>query len=180
MPLAYKRGYRRGNSNRGLALRPVDSNKNIVYFQGSHTTSGNTQVIAVAKDSALNSVQNEVERGCSIRAIHYSIDVCGTFTSGTNMQSVVYIMKNPGTNITNPSPGFEGTSNEKKFIIKTFQGMTMRNQDGNIPLHWEGWLKIPRRYGRMGADDRWDVTIATTTTSATGHFTYQFIYKWYK
>ncbi len=86
-------------------------------------------------------------------------------------------MKNPGANLTTPTPRTEGSSNEKKFIIKTWNYMTMRNQDGNPPYHFEGWLKIPQRYQRMGAADQW--VIVTVCTNAAAHFTLQAIYKWF-
>ncbi len=87
-------------------------------------------------------------------------------------------MKNPGANLIPPGVFVMGSSNEKKFIIKQWSAMTMRNQDGNPPYHWEGWIKIPKRYQRMGTDDRWDIVWATDTLTA--HGTLQCIYKWFR
>ncbi len=56
--------------------------------------------------------------------------------------------------------------------------MTMRNQDGNPPFHWEGWIKVPKRYQRMGTDDTFRLAFQTTT--AAGHISAQLIYKWYR
>ncbi len=86
-------------------------------------------------------------------------------------------MKNPGNNLTSPTPRTEGSSNEKKFIFKTWNYMTMRNQDGNPPYHWEGWVKIPKRYQRFGADD--NLIITTACTNAAAHFSCMALYKWY-
>ena len=53
--------------------------------------------------------------------------------------------------------------------------MTMRNQDGNPPYHWEGWLKIPKRYQRMGTDDIWQMVVGVS--AGTGHHSVNAIYK---
>ncbi len=55
--------------------------------------------------------------------------------------------------------------------------MVMRNQDGNPPYHWEGWVKIPKRYQRMGADDV--ITIVSGMSAETGHLFLNTIYKEY-
>ncbi len=89
------------------------------------------------------------------------------------------MFKNPGANLTVPQPISQGTSNEKKFIFKTWQFMVMRNQEGNTPFHWEGWIRIPRRYQRMGTDDLITLVYANTT-ALTGHISFTSIYKWYR
>ncbi len=56
--------------------------------------------------------------------------------------------------------------------------MTMRNQDGNPPYHWEGWIKVPKRYQRMGTDDILQLIYATD--AGVGHWAGEAIYKWYR
>ncbi len=53
--------------------------------------------------------------------------------------------------------------------------MTMRNQDGNPPYHWEGWVKIPKIYQRMGTDDTWQFVFGNN--SGLGHGAFNVIYK---
>ncbi len=175
MPRNYS--MRRPRYNRGLALRPVDSIKNVKYAEFSTGVTKVEQVLALAKDSPVTTVATEVKRGSTIKNIWLSLDVCGLAATGVLQTTTFYIMKNPGNNLTSPTPRTEGTSNEKKFIFKTWNAMTMRNQDGNTPYHWEGWIKIPRRYQRMGTDDKIIMVFATTT--AAGHGSLQVIYKWY-
>ncbi len=153
--------------------------KNVRYVNGGLTNTLTQNLIAVAQDNPTTAVSEDVQRGCVIKAIYYSIDICGLNATGINNQVGAFFFKNPGTNLTTPAVGTEGTSNEKKFVCKSFQGMIMRNQDGNAPLHWEGWFKVPKRYQRMGTNDRWEFAINTITVTSTGHFTGQFIYKWY-
>ncbi len=148
------------------------------FTASTGTTTASTTLI-LTKDSAVNTVANEVERGCNVSSIWLSLDVCGLAGTGVLQRTGCYIIKNSGNNLaTIPSAFAVGTSNEKKFIIKQWQYMTMRNQDGNPPNHWEGWIKIPKGMQRCGADDLW--SLAFTTTTAAGHLSGQCIYKWYK
>ncbi len=135
-------------------------------------------LIAKAVTSPAPTTTNDVSHGCIIKAIWCSFDVCGLAATGVLQRTVVYLIKNPGDNLTLPGGFSVGSSNEKKFVIKQWQFMTMRNQDGNVPMHWEGWIKLPRRYHRMGTDDTW--RLAFQTDAAAGHFSAQFIYKWYR
>ncbi len=159
-------------------LRPVNSNKNVVDFTASTGIADASNIIALTVDSAANTSATEVERGCSIKAIWLSFDVCGLAATGILQRTNLYIIKNPGANLTFPGIFTVGTSNEKKFVFKQWQFMTMRNQDGNNPGHWEGWIPIPKRYQRMGADDT--IVLRFATSTVTGHISSQAIYKWYK
>ncbi len=105
------------------------------------------------------------------------VDGCGLGGTGVLNNMDFYMFKNPGANLTPPAPISVGTSNEKKFVFKTWHFMIMRNQDGNTPFHWEGWVKIPKRYQRMGTDDLIQCVVANTAT-LTGHFSFMAIYKW--
>ncbi len=165
--------------NRGLSLRPIDSMKNSTDAIGSLSGTRTEIIIARAVDTPTSAVTVDVQRGSIIKAIYISLDVCGLGGTGVLNNFQGYLMKNPGTNLTPPDPGTIGSSNEKKFIIKEWGGMIMRNQDGNAPLHWEGWIKIPRRYHRMGTDDLWVIELICTS-GVTGHLFVKTIYKWYR
>ncbi len=172
-------GYRRGFSRRrgAMSLRPVNSIKNSVTGTASSGTTTQTIVVAKAVTSPSPTVSIECSHGSTIKAIWLSLDVCGLAATGVLQITDFYLMKNPGANLTPPAPVSVGTSNEKKFVIKQWRAQTMRNQDGNPPYHWEGWIKLPRIYHRMGTDDRWDFVFATST--AAGHVSIQAIYKWF-
>lgn len=170
---------RRGFSGmkRGFGLRPVDSNKNIVEIAGNPGTTTTTQILAKAVDSAALTVKNDVERGCTIHGINIIMDVCGLAATGVRQRTQLYLMKNPGANLTAPGAFSVGASNEKKFVIKMWSFQTMRNQDGNPPYHVEEYIKL-NRYKRFGADDTLDLVFETD--SAAGHLSGLAIYKWYK
>ncbi len=120
----------------------------------------------------------EVSQGSVIKAIYVVMDICGLGASGVLNNYNGYLIKNGGANLTPPAPISVGTSNEKRWIIRQWHGMIMRNQDGNAPLHWEGWIKIPKRFQRMGTDDIWQI-VMQCTSGVTGHFSLYIIYKWY-
>ncbi len=162
-----------------MSLNVINSIKNSIT--SSFGTSGTTGTVVIAKavNTPASTVATDVSQGCIIRAIYCIIDGCGLGGTGVLNIQQFYIIKNPGNNLTVPDPKSVGTSNEKKFVFKEWQFMIMRNQDGNVPFHWEGWLRIPKRYQRMGTDDL--LTFVHANTAAlTGHMSVKFIYKWYR
>ncbi len=170
---------RRGSygNRRGMALRPVNSMKNVHEIAQSTGTTPISDILAVVKDTPVTSGDSEVLRGCIIKAIYLIFDVYGLAGTGVRQRTHLYLIKNPGNNLTNPTPFAVGTSNEKKFIFRQWAFQTMRNQDGNPPFHFEQWIKIPKRYQRFGTDDLLQLVFATDT--AAGHLSGQCIYKWY-
>ncbi len=166
-----------GRKSRKLQLVTINSEKHIVDKVEALSSVTTVSLIAKAVTAPSNTVTTDCRRGGTIKAIWVSLDFCGLGTSGNNNRAVVYMMKNPGDNLTSPAPLATGSSNEKKFIFKMWSQMVMRNQDGNPPYHWEGWVKIPKRYQRMGADDV--ITIVSGMSAETGHLFLNTIYKEY-
>ncbi len=154
----------------------VTTLKNSAVITDSVGTGVGTITIAKATDSPATSTNADVKNGCVIKAIWLSIDFCGLAASGVQQTTAIYLIKNAGANLTAPSPFTVGQSNEKRFIFKQWSQMTMRNQDGNPPYHWEGWVKIPRGHHRMATDDIWQ--IRHSVDSAAGHIKVEFIYKY--
>ncbi len=168
--------YRRRVFSRGP--RPIiNSEKHIVDFSQTLTTSIGNSLIAKAVTAPSNTVDTDCHRGGHIKAIWVSLDFCSIGTTATNIRALVYLIKNPGDNLTEPGVFAVGTSNEKKFVFKMWSQMTMRNQDGNPPYHWEGWIKIPKRYQRMGTDDT--IRLIAGISAETGHLFANCIYKEY-
>ncbi len=140
-----------------------------------------TQVVTdliLTVDTPVTANRTEVQRGCNIKAIYISLDVCGLAATGVLNIADFFLMKNPGNNLTEPSAATIGSSNEKKYVFKTWRAMIMRNQDGNVPYHWEGWIRIPKRYQRFGTDDTLSFSIVCSSAQV-GHFSIMSIYKWY-
>ena len=127
--LVYRRGFSRRRG--ALGLNVINSIKNSVVFQvGTSGTTG-SQIIAKAVNTPSSTVTNDVSHGCVIKAIYCILDGCGLGGSGVLNVMNMYIIKNPGANLAVPDPASVGSSNEKKFIIKEFQFMVMRSQEGN-------------------------------------------------
>ncbi len=166
--------YRRRGSYRRGPVRTII--KNSAAFSASTGTTQTSQIIAQANDIPDNTASFEVKNGCHIKAIWLSIDLCDLAATGVLQQVGCYLFKNMGNNLVAPSPFTVGNSNEKRFVIKEWSFMQMRNQDGNPPYHWEGWIKIPRYHQRMGTDDSWSLQFLLNT--AAGHMLVKFVYKW--
>ena len=175
------RWYTGRRRSRNAAPRVViNSIKNTPNFSiGTTGTKDSSTLIAKAVNSPSSTVANDVSQGCIIKAIYCIFDGCGLGGTGVLNNMDFYIIKNPGDNLSTPDPRSVGTSNEKKFVFRQWHFMIMRNQDGNTPFHWEGWIKIPRIYQRMGTDDTFRVAVQNTA-ALTGHFSSQFVYKWYR
>ncbi len=157
----------------------VSSIKNAVNIAIGTTGTTSTTLVAKAVTAPSPTVTTDVSHGCIIKAIYITIDGCGLAATGVLNNMDIYLWKNPGANLTAPAPISVGSSNEKKFVFRQWHFIVMRNQDGNTPFHWEGWVKIPKRYQRMGTDDRFDL-IQANTSGVTGHFSAYCIYKWYR
>ncbi len=161
-------------------IRPIiNSIKNQVPKAVGTTGTLQTLIVAKATNTPLSTVDSDVSNGCIIKAIWISVNGCGLGGTGVQNNMNFYMMKNPGNNLVPPAPNSWGTSNEKKFIFRSWTFMIMRNQDGNVPFHWEGWIRVPKRYQRMGIDDVISITVLNTA-AITGHFSFECIYKWYR
>ncbi len=161
-----------------MSLNVINSIKNTQDATASTGTTLQDILIAKAVTSPAPTVKSDVSHGSIIKAIWLSFDVCGLAATGVLQRTACYLMKNPGDNLTGPGAFSVGSSNEKKFVIRQWQYMTMRNQDGNAPNHWEGWIPLPKRYWRMGTDDTWRFHFEASTGA--GHLSVQSIYKWYR
>ncbi len=163
--------------SRKLRLVTINSVKHVVDV-GAGTTAANLVIdLAKAVNSPSNTVTTDCHHGATIKAIWISLDFCGLAATGARQNHMCYLFKNPGANLTPPGTFAVGSSNEKKFVIKMWSSMTMRNQDGNPPYHWEGWIKLPKRYQRLGTDDIWQFVIGAD--GDTGHVFVNAIYKEY-
>ncbi len=153
----------------------VNTEKHDFIRIAAMTSTNVTVNLAKAVTAPSNTIDDDCHRGGHIKAMWLSIDMCGLGTSGALVRGSCYLIKNVGANLTPPGAFVVGTSNEKRFVIRHWHAMLMRNQDGNNPYHWEGWVKIPKIYQRMATDDIWQFVFATNTS--TGHGTVQAIYK---
>jgi len=170
----------RRSFNRGP--RPViNSIKNQPNSFSAGIAGTNTFVlIAKAVNTPLSTTATDVSQGCVIKAVWCEFWVYATENLSTTVTSGLdfYLWKNPGANLTAPSPGSVGTSNEKKFVFKSFKGLVGSRTEGSLPYYWRGWVKIPKIYQRMGTDDL--LQLVFLGTGANVLMCSNFIYKWYR
>ncbi len=171
--MPYRRFSRR-RGNRGPIVNSITNRRNEAFGVTS-TATGRT--LAQAVNTPDNTATTEVSQGCIIQAIWIDMSGCGLGGTGVLNNMGVYLMKNPGNNLTAPQVFTLGSSNEKRFVIKEWNYMIMRNQDGNNPFHWSGWIPIPKKYQRMATDDVWQLVFGCTS-ALTAHGSYNCIYKW--
>ncbi len=118
---------------------------------------------AIAKDNPVTTVHNDVQNGSKIFRLWLEFWIYGQTAGATNDIIDAYIIKDPGNNLTLPDPGTVGTSNEKKFVFKTWKGLMGVKSLGGQPYMWRGWIKVPKIYQRMGADDRITIVYRSPT-----------------
>ncbi len=173
---------RRGSfRRRNNMVRPVvNSIKNDISFLTGLTAGANTVVnLAIAEDAPTTADADSVRNGSLVKAIwlEFWVSNAATHTIGVSTAFEAYIMKNPGNNLTGPVPGTVGTSNEKKFVIKGWKGLTGDRLAGFPAYSWKGWIKIPKRYHRMGTDDKWQLNVLATGVDQI--LCLHIVYKWY-
>ncbi len=176
--------FRRGGffgRKRGFPRPKVSSEKNnINQFTAFATGAKQGITVAVAKNFADNLITNEVTRDCHIYKIWVEFWIYATADSAVGVTNGfdLYMMKNPGANLTTPTPGTVGSSNEKKFVFKMWKGLIGARTDGAYPYNWKGWIKVPKVYQRMGTDDL--IQLVGVSTGVNAVFCHNIIYKWFK
>ncbi len=142
---------------RQMAMRPIDRIKHVV---DSSATSGAAGVftinLALAKDAPVLANTTEVKTGSTINGIYIKIEVASNEAQdvGAIPNAYLIVFKNPGGNLTMPSPNAVGSSDNKRFIIH--QEMVMienTGKGGNARILFNGVVAIPKGYRRMGPND---------------------------
>jgi len=171
---------RYGGRRRNALASVINSNKNIrSLFTAAATGADTTITIATAVDSAENTTTTQVTRGCKIFKIWCEFWISASAESAVGVTTGVdaYIMKNPGSNLTPAAPGSVGSSNEKKQVFKIWKGLVGARTQGFPAYAWKGWIKVPKIYQRMGADDTFILMVRPTGVNVI--VCSNFVYKWY-
>ncbi len=161
---------------RSSFLRPIRSIKHVVDVQGALTTGGQNDVVPLvdAIDSPTTADVDSVEVASRVSSIYLNVQVYAT--SEASLANVyMYVMKNPGNNLTPPAPNAVGAADEKKFIIHQEMRMMGGATTENPITLFSGVIKIPRGYQRFGFKDRLIINISTPGNSI--DYCFQCIYK---
>ncbi len=150
------------------------------FFDTSASGTSASVIIAKAVTSPSPTVATDVSHGCKIFRVWVEmwISAGATVAEGVTTGVDAYIIKNPGNNLTNPAPGSVGTSNEKKFVFKTFKGLIASRKEGFPAYQWRGWVKIPKIYQRMATDDV--LYFVHKPTGVQDLACLSFVYKWFR
>ncbi len=144
-------GYTRRSNRKAFALRPVHTNKEIVDSVTLGVSGGINTTVALA--TSVNDYTGTVGTcpiGSSIKAIN--LQVTYQSNEATTGRLDWYLMKNPANQITQPIPGATGGDPARKFVFHESKGINPDDDGG--PTRDQGWISIPKRYTRMGEDDR--------------------------
>ncbi len=145
-------GYRRMSR-----LRPVQSLKHIVDI--SQSLAANTLLpitLIKAVDTPVLANRAEVQQGSTVSSIYFRLEMASNQATSLGAIPNFYmaIFKNPGNNLTNPSPVLLGSTDLKKFVIHQEMVMFENVQGGNPRVVFQGVIKIPRQYKRFGYNDQ--------------------------
>ncbi len=166
--------------NRMSSLRPINSRKHVVDFQGG-LIADTAQFVSLANavDSPVLAQEEQVRTGARINSIFLNVQVYATATT-TLANCYMYIYKNPGNTIASssfPDGNKVGTSDLKKLIFHQEMVMLEKNTTGIPRTLFKGVLKLPKHMRRFGYDD--DLIISLYSPGITVDFCVQCIYKDY-
>ncbi len=174
---------------RAIALRPVNSRKNIVDQAGILPAITNTVLdnIINGVDQADLATVDEVTTGSRVNGFFMSFFAIGEGGEIANEVPLVdwYIIKDSGgafgttfdaTHL--PTPGTTSVHVNKRWIIHEEKGLTGGGDASlsGVPMIFKGVIAIPRHMRRIAVGDRFRLCVRATF--ATKNCT-KFIYKWY-
>ncbi len=149
--------------SRGMALRPIHRIKHVA--DSSATLAKNTvlpQTLVSTVDAPVLANFAEVETGAKVYGIYLNIQVASNEDTVVGAVPNVYmiVVKNPGGNLVFNNPNAIGSDDNKRFVIH--QEMLMienTGKGGNPKTLFNGVIKIPKGYSRMGPNDLVQVEI---------------------
>jgi len=144
-----------------MALRPINRIKHVI--DSSATVAGavvSEFVLATATDTPTLGSNPSVETGSKINGFYIRFEAASNeaISAGAIPNFYLAVFKNPGGNLTMPSPNAVGVSDNKRFYIH--QEMTMlenKGQGSNARTIFNGVVAVPRGMRRMGPLDEWRV-----------------------
>ncbi len=146
-----------------MAMRPINRIKHVVDI--SATIAGGTVgvfLIASTTDTPTLAATASVETGCKINGFYIRVEAASNEAIDLGAIPNFYFMlsKNPGANVTMPSPSATGASDNKRFVVH--QEMTMienKGQGSNARTIFNGVVAVPKGMRRMGPNDIWEVRL---------------------
>jgi len=166
--------YRRG---RGLALRPIVSNKEIVDSTLLGVVGGVTSVVDLV--TVVNSYTGTVGTcpiGAKISSIYLFVQIISA--TGTANSDFYVAKANTATTAALPVPGATGGDLNRRWILHEEKGIPGNAADGAAPLTFRGVIRIPRGRQRMGEGDL--VRLLLRGAVDVHNICVKAIFKWYQ
>ncbi len=156
---------------------PINRIKHVVDSSGT-LTAGTPIVQSLAKSDDAPVLANTTEclTGSVVNGIYLHLEAVPNETDAGAIPNVyMMVMKNPGANLTFPSPNAVGADDNKRYVIH--QEMIMLNNlaGGNPRSVFNGVIVIPKGYRRMGPGDALQISVFSTAVNIA--FCYQAHYK---
>ncbi len=142
---------------RNNRMRPINSLKHVFDKQGGITlNTRQVEILAVAVENPVTTNPVDVTVGSRISSIYLNVQVVAT-TQAALPNAYFIIYKNPGANILAaaiPEANAVGASDFRKQVFHQEMRM-MSDSNESIPITmFNGVLKIPQRFSRMGVNDQ--------------------------
>ncbi len=136
-------------------LRPVHRIKHVVdnQFATALNVAVDTNLVD-SVDAPLLANTEEVETGSTVNGIYLRIEAVNTGTAGVLANAYIMVFKNPGNNLTFPTPNLVGANDNKKFVIHQEMVMLQMVDNSNPRTLFNGVIVIPKGYRRMAINDR--------------------------
>ncbi len=150
--------YRQRYGNRGMALRPINSVKNIIDQTALGVAAAvitTTSVFDVVND--YTGLSTQVPIGAKVSSVYVFLQIQ---QDAVNSNVDWYIWKGPGNiSATMPVPGATGGHVNRRYILHEEKGIPGTVAGGATPLTFRGVIKIPRGMQRMAEGDVISVNI---------------------
>ncbi len=145
---------------RGLALRPINSVKNIVDSVAIGVAAGvvttvNTGIVVNDYAGAVT----DIPIGAKVSSIYYFVQIQPQAAVGV---VDFYFTKRPN-NVVMPVPGVTGGSVNRKFIFHEEKGVPGVFNNGSPPLTFRGVIRIPKGRQRSAEADVHSVILRCST-----------------
>ncbi len=156
-------------------LRPVNSIKHVVDKQGGLAIDTNVEeIIAIAVDAPVQTSVSQVVTASTVGSIFLNVQVAATSTASI-ANVYMYIIKEPGGNLTLVKGNAVGASDIKKFVLHQEMIMTEKNTTAFPRTLFKGVIRIPPRLKRFGTNDK--LVLVLYSPGVTYDYCFQCIYK---
>ncbi len=156
-------------------LRPIHRIKHVVDTQFATAAGAIFDVSLVSTvDAPVLANTNEVETGSNVNGIYLHVELNIT-TAAALANAYLMVFKNPGNNLAMPNPNVVGADDNKRYVIHQEMLMMQQVANSNPRTIFNGVIRLPKGYRRMGPDD--EVTVRVLTPGVAANWCLQAHYK---